>query len=100
MTLHVPAAKVHDVALNVPVLLLVKLTVPVGVTAPAPEESATVTVQVLGVLSRNVLGVLSRTLAGEHDTLVALARRVEARLNVPLLPVWTLSPAYVPVINE
>ena len=87
-----PAAKVHDVALNEPVLLLVKLTVPVGVTAPAPEESATVTVQ--------VLGVLSRTLAGEHDTLVALARRVEARLNVPLLPVWTLSPAYVPVINE
>jgi len=79
VTLHVPAAKVHDVALNEPVLLLVKLTVPVGVTAPAPEESATVTVQ--------VLGVLSRTLAGEHDTLVALARRVEANVKVPLLPV-------------
>ncbi len=79
MTLHVPAAKVHDVALNVPVLLLVKLTVPVGVTAPAPEESATVTVQ--------VLGVLSRTLAGEHVTVVVVARLVEASVKVPLLPV-------------
>ena len=79
VTLHVPEARVQLVALNVPVLLLVKLTVPVGVTAPAPEESATVTAQ--------VLGVLSRTLAGEHDTLVALARRVEANVKVPLLPV-------------
>ena len=79
MTLHVPAAKVHDVALNEPVLLLVKLTVPVGVTAPAPEESATVTVQ--------VLGVLSRTLAGEQVTVVVVARLVEASVKVPLLPV-------------
>ena len=91
VTLHVPEARVQLVALNVPVLLLVKLTVPVGVVPPAPEASVTVTA--------HVLGVLSRTLAGEHDTLVALARRVEARLNVPLLPVWTLSPAYVPVIK-
>jgi len=75
----VPAAKVHDVALNEPVLLLVKLTVPVGVTAPAPEESATVTVQ--------VLGVLSRTLAGEQVTVVVVARLVEASVKVPLLPV-------------
>jgi len=79
VTLHVPAAKVHDVALNEPVLLLVKLTVPVGVTAPAPEESATVTVQ--------VLGVLSRTLAGEQVTVVVVARLVEASVKVPLLPV-------------
>ena len=76
------------VLLNVPVELVVKVTVPLGVPVPV----VTVAVQ--------VLGVLSRTLAGEHDTLVALARRVEARLNVPLLPVWTLSPAYVPVIKE
>ena len=79
MTLHVPAAKVHDVALNEPVLFDVKLTLPVGVTAPAPEASATVTVQ--------VLGVLSRTLAGEHVTVVVVARLVEASVKVPLLPV-------------
>ncbi len=84
MTLHVPAAKVHDVALNVPVLLLVKLTVPVGVTAPAPEESATVTVQ---VVADPVF-----TDAGEQVTAVVVARLVEARVNVPLLPVCTLSP--------
>ena len=79
------------VALKVPVALLVKLTEPVGVIAPAPEESATVTVQ--------VLGVLSRTLAGEHVTVVVVARLVDASVKVPLLPVWTLSPAYVPVIR-
>ena len=66
------------VALNVPVLLLVKLTLPVGVTAPVPEASETVTV--------HVLGVLSRTLAGEQVTAVVVARLVEARVNEPLLP--------------
>jgi len=76
---------VQVVALKVPVLLVVKLTVPVGVTAPAPEASLTVTV--------HVLGVLSRTLAGEHVTLVLDALIVEAMVKVPLLPVWTLSPA-------
>ena len=85
MTLHVPEARVQVVALKVPVLLVVKLTVPVGVTAPAPEASLTVTV--------HVLGVLSRTLAGEHVTLVLDALIVDAMVNVPLLPVWTLSPA-------
>ena len=72
------------VALKVPVLLVVKLTVPVGVTAPTQEASLTVTV--------HVLGVLSRTLAGEHVTLVLDALIVEAMVKVPLLPVWTLSP--------
>ena len=85
MTLHVPEARVQVVTLKVPVLLVVKLTVPVGVTAPAPEASLTVTV--------HVLGVLSRTLAGEHVTLVLDALIVEAMVKVPLLPVWTLSPA-------
>ena len=84
MTLHVPEARVQVVTLKVPVLLVVKLTVPVGVTAPAPEASLTVTV--------HVLGVLSRTLAGEHVTLVLDALIVEAMVKVPLLPVWTLSP--------
>ena len=78
MTLHVPAAKVHDVALNEPVLFDVKLTLPVGVTAPAPEASATVTVQ---VVADPVF-----TEAGEQVTAVVVARLVEARLNEPLLP--------------
>ena len=68
----------HVVELKVPVLLVVKVTVPVGVTAPVPEASVTVTVQ--------VLGVLSRTLAGEHVTLVALERIVEVTVKVPELP--------------
>ena len=77
VTLHVPAAKVQLVELKEPVLLVVKLTLPVGVTAPAPDASVTVTA--------HVLGVLSSTLAGEQVTLVAEALMVEARLNVPLL---------------
>jgi hypothetical protein len=75
---------VHEVALNVPVLLLVKLTDPVGVIPPVPDASVTVTVQ--------VDATLSRTLAGEHVTLVLDARSVEASVNVPLLPVCMLSP--------
>jgi hypothetical protein len=70
---------VHVAELNVPVELVVKVTVPVGVIAPVPDESATVAVQ--------VLGVLSRTLAGLHATVVVLERIVEARVKVPLLPV-------------
>jgi hypothetical protein len=80
----VPEARVQVVELNVPVELVVKVTVPVGVTAPVPEASATVAVQ--------VVTVLSRTLAGEQATAVEEARIVEARVKVPLLPVWTLSP--------
>jgi len=69
---------VQLVALKVPVLLLVNVTVPVGVTAPVPEESATVTLQ--------VSATLSRTLA-VHDTVVVVARLVDARVKVPVLPV-------------
>ena len=79
MTLQVPDARVHVAELKVPVLLVVNVTVPVGVTPPAPEASATVAVQ--------VLAVLSRTLAGEQATVVEDARMVEASVNVPLLPV-------------
>ena len=85
-----PALSVQLAALKVPVELVVNETVPVGVIAPVPEESATVTVQ--------VSATLSRTLA-EHDTVVVLARLVDARVKVPLPPEWTLSPPYVPVIN-
>jgi hypothetical protein len=70
--------------LNVPVLLVVNVTVPVGVIAPVPEPSATVAVQ--------VLAVLSRTLAGLQATVVVLERIIDASVNVPLLPVWTESP--------
>ena len=74
-----PAARVQVAELKVPVEFVVKVTVPVGVTAPVPEASATVAVQ--------VLAVLSRTLAGEHATVVEEARMVDARVKVPLLPV-------------
>jgi hypothetical protein len=85
VTLQVPLARVHDAeGVNVPVLLLVKLTVPVGVTAPVPEASETVAVQVDG---EPLL-----TDAGEHETVVDEARMVEARVKVPLLPLWTLLP--------
>ena len=64
---------------KVPVELVVKATVPDGVVAPVPEESATVAVQ--------VDGTLSRTLAGEHATVVVVVRIKEAKVKVPLLPV-------------
>ena len=70
--------------LNVPVELVVKLTVPVGTIPPAPEASVTVAV--------HVDGVLSSTLAGAHVTEVADALIVDASVNEPLLPVWTVSP--------
>jgi len=67
------------------VLLVVNVTVPVGVTAPVPDASATVAVQ--------LLAVFSATLAGEHTTVVVDALMVEVTVNAVLaLPVWTLSP--------
>jgi len=71
---------VQLVALNVPVELLVKVTVPVGV----PVLDVTVAV--------HVEATLSRTLAGEHEIAVVVAPALTARVKVPLLPVWTLSP--------
>ena len=62
-----------------PVEFVVNVTVPVGVIAPVPDASATVAV--------HVLAVLSRTLAGEHATVVVDDLIVDARVNVPLLPV-------------
>ena len=79
-----PEDSVQLVALKVPVELVVNVTVPAGVTAPVPEESATVAV--------HVEATLSRTLAGEHDTVVVDARMVEASVKVPVLPLCTLSP--------
>jgi hypothetical protein len=80
VTLQVPEARVHDAAgVKVPVELVVNVTVPVGVTAPVPEASVTVAVQ--------VLGVLSSTLAGLQVMEVEDALIVETNVNVPLLPV-------------
>jgi len=70
---------------KVPVLLVVKVTVPVGVIPPVPEESATVAVQ--------LLAVLSGTLAGEQATVVVVDLGLTASVKVPLLLVWLESPA-------
>jgi hypothetical protein len=84
VTLQVPDANVHVVLLNVPVELLVNVTVPVGVIAPAPDESATVAVQVVDT------PVLTED--GLQETVVVVDLMVEASVNVPLLLVWTESP--------
>ena len=68
----------HVVEVKVPVLLVVNVTIPVGVIAPVPEESATVAVQ--------LVATLSSTLAGEHATVVVVARFVDAIVKLPLLP--------------
>ena len=65
------------VEVNVPVELLVKVTVPVGVTAPVPDPSATVAVQ--------LLAVLTKTLARVHDTAVVEERMLDVTVNEPLL---------------
>lgn len=75
--MQLPADRVQVVELNVPVLLVVKVTAPVGVIAPVPEASATVTVQ---VAATPVL-----TEAGEHETVVLDDLMVAAIVNVPLL---------------
>ena len=64
---------------NVPTALVLKFTVPVGVTAPVPDVSVTVTV--------HVLGWVTVTDEGEQDTAVEVDRIVDARVNEPLLPV-------------
>jgi hypothetical protein len=84
VTLHVPAARVQVVLLNVPVEFVVNVTVPVGVIVPVPDASATVAV--------HVEATLSRTLAGEQATVVVVERIVDAIVKVLLLPVCTLSP--------
>ncbi len=62
-----------------PVLLVAKVAEPVGETGPVPDESVTVAVQ--------VVGVLSTTLAGVHDTVVVVDLGVEVTVKEPWLPV-------------
>ena len=72
-------------------LLVAKVADPVGVTAPVPELSVTVAVQLVGVLSTTPTGV--------HETVVVVERGVEVTVKAALvLPAWTLSPAKLPVI--
>jgi len=80
----VPEVRVHMVELNVPAALELKLTEPVGVTAPAPDVSATVAV--------HVLAWLTVTDEGEQDTVVEEDRMVDVTVNEPLLPLWLESP--------
>jgi hypothetical protein len=75
---------VQVVELKDPVLFDVNVTVPVGVIAPVPEESATVAVQ--------VVDAPEFTEAGLQATVVVDERIVDARVNVPLLPVCTELP--------
>ena len=82
--MQLPADRVQVVEPNTPVLFVVKVTVPVGVTAPVPEESETVAVQ---FVNTPVL-----TDAGLHATLVVVDLMVEASVKVPRLPLCTLSP--------
>ena len=74
----------HVVELKVPAALEVKLTEPVGVTAPAPDVSVTLAVQ--------VLAWLTVTDEGEQDTAVEVDRIVDVIVKAPLLPVWVESP--------
>jgi hypothetical protein len=91
VTLQLPLLSVQDALVKDPVLLLENVTMPVGVIAPVPEESETVTVQVVAC------PVL--TPAGAHATLVPEVLLVEARVKVPLLPLCTLSPPKLPVMS-
>jgi len=62
-------ARVHEVTLNVPVPLLLRLTVPVGVVG-VPDESLTVTVQLVAWLSATVVGVHKSVVAVECNALI------------------------------
>ena len=72
----------HVVELNVPVLLVVKVTVPVGV----PLLELTEAVQVVGVSSSTLAGVqFTVVVVGDTET-------PTATVKLPLLPVCTLLP--------
>ena len=60
-----------------PVLLVANVAEPVGVTAPVPELSVTVAVQ--------LVGVLSGTDAGAQDTAVVVVRLVDVTVKAALV---------------
>jgi hypothetical protein len=79
VTLQLPADRVQVVLLKAPVLLVVNVTVPVGVTAPTPDESETVAVHDAAVPTLTELGL--------QLTVVVVVRNVDVTTNVPKLPV-------------
>ena len=89
-----PGARVHvaEEGVNVPVLFVVKPTLPPGVVG-VEDKSVTVAVHVLAMLVLRELG--------EQETVVDVAccgAGVVARLNDPWLMAWVESPLYDPVI--
>ena len=83
-----PAARVHVAeGLKLPVLFVVKLTVPVG-TVGLIEVSITLAV--------HVVATLTTTEPGEQVILVCVEWAVETTtvivLDVPMLPLWVASP--------
>jgi hypothetical protein len=79
VTEQVPEARVQLVGVNVPVELLVKLTVPAGVVPPAPLESATVAVQFVCWFTFTELGVQLTVV----DVVLRAPVTVEAALVLP-----------------
>lgn len=96
MAFPLPAAKMHVAdGLKVPVLLVVRVMVPVGLVG-LEEVSTTLTVQ--------VVTELTSTEPGEHATVVVVELSVgetgtEPRLKLPLLMAWVESPLYPPAIR-
>ena len=72
--------------LKVPALLLLNVTAPMGVVAPAPEVSLTVAVQVVDMPCWRVLGTQLTLVDDERAGIVAVTG------VVPLLVACVLSP--------
>ena len=78
MTEHLPALNVQGDVANVPVPLVVQLTVPVGVELVPEDVSATVAV--------HVVTLLTTMLAGAQTTEVDVDLRVTVTVVVPAAP--------------
>ena len=85
--LPLPLSVQLDEGLKVPVPLLVKLTVPVGVVAPELAVSVTVAVQVVDPLTGTVPGVQLTVVLVE-----CMAAAVTVTVVLPLLGACVLSP--------
>ncbi len=84
MTEQVPATRVHVEELNAPLLLLLKVTVPEGVTGAPTSVSLTRAV--------HVVGAFTGTDAGTQLTVVEVDRWVAVREKFPELVKWSMSP--------
>ena len=89
MTAVVPATRAHvaEVGVNVPVELVVKPTVPVGVVAPDTDMSVTVAVHVAGEPMVVVFGTQETLLLVEFNI-----AGVTLTVVLPWLPECVLSP--------